>query len=133
MFTDFDPAQYEDEARGRWGHTDAYRESARRTATYGDAEWAQIQAEAEQVVTDFAALMNAGVPADGERARAVAERHRQHTTHWFYPVSLEMHRKLAEMYVADARFAAGYENVAAGLTVYVHDAVIANADAREGG
>ena len=131
MFKDFDPAQYEDEARERWGDTNVYRESARRTATYGDAEWAQIQAEAEKVVVDFAALMKAGVPADGERARAVAERHRQHIARWFYPVSLPMHRNLAEMYVADPRFAAGYENVAPGLSTYVHDAVIANADARE--
>jgi DNA-binding transcriptional MerR regulator len=131
MFKDFDPAQYEDEARERWGHTDAYRESARRRATYGDAEWSEIQAEAEKVVTDFATLMKAGEPADGASARAVAERHRQHITHWFYPVSTQMHRNLAEMYVADPRFAAGYENVAEGLSAYVHDAVVANADARE--
>lgn len=132
MFKDFDPAQYEDEARERWGDTDAYRESARRTAAYGDAEWSQIQAEAEQIVGEFAALIKAGEPVDGERARAVAERHRQHMTRWFYPVSLEMHRNLAEMYVADPRFAAGYESVADGPTAYVHDAVLANASARAG-
>ena len=37
MFTDFDPAAYEGEARERWSDTEAYRESARRTASYGDA------------------------------------------------------------------------------------------------
>ena len=131
MFDGFDPAQYEDEARERWGDTEAYRESARRTATYGDAEFVEIQAEAERVVADFATLMKAGEPADGERARAVAERHRQHIVRWFYPVSTQMHRNLAEMYVADPRFAAGYENVADGLASYVRDAVLANADARE--
>ena len=36
MFEDFDPTPYEQEARERWGHTDAYRESARRTAGYGE-------------------------------------------------------------------------------------------------
>lgn len=132
MFKDFDPAQYEHEARERWGDTDACRESARRTATYGDAEWAQIQTEAEQIVNGLAALMKAGEPADGERARAIAERHRQHITRWFYPVSLQMHRNLAEMYVADPRFAAGYEDVAPGLSAYVRGAVLANADTRGG-
>ena len=53
MFKDFDPAPCENEARERWGDTEAYRESARRTATYGDAEWAQIQSEAERVIQRF--------------------------------------------------------------------------------
>ena len=42
-----------------------------------------------------------------------------------------MHRNLAEMYVADPRFAASYDKVAPGLASYVHDAVLANADAQE--
>ena len=129
MFEDFDPAEYEEEARERWGDTDAYRESARRSARYGEAEWAQIRAESEAVVADFAALLTAGAPADGAPARAVAERHRRHIAQWFYEVSPQMHRNLAEMYIADARFAAGYEKVAPGLARYVHDAVLANANA----
>jgi MerR family transcriptional regulator, thiopeptide resistance regulator len=131
MFQDFDPTEYDEEARERWGHTDAYKESTRRTAGYGQTQWAEITAEAEQVVNDFAALMSDGEPAAGERAGAVAERHRQHITRWFYPVSTQMHRNLAEMYLADPRFAANYEKVANGLAQYVHDAVLANADAQE--
>ena len=33
MFEGFDPAEYEDEVRERWGDTDAYRESTRRAAS----------------------------------------------------------------------------------------------------
>ena len=126
VFADFDPSEYEEEARERWGRTDAYRESARRAASYGAAEWAQIRAEADAVVAAFARLLMAGEPAGGEDARAVAERHRRHMTRWFYDVSPQMHRNLAEMYIADARFAASYEKVAPGLAQYVHDAVQAN-------
>ncbi len=133
MFKDFDPAQYEEEVRDRWGETDAYRESTRRAAGYGEPQWAQIRAETDKQVTDFAALMDAGEPAGGEHARAVAERHRQHITQWFYPVSPEMHRKLAEMYVADPRFAANYNRVAPGLAAYVRAAIVANADAQPRG
>ena len=128
MFEGFDPTQYEAEARERWGHTDAYRESARRSAGYGEREWTQIRAEADAVVADFARLLAAGEAADGEEARVVAEHHRQHITRWFYAVSPQMHRNLAEMYIADERFAASYERVAPGLARYVHDAVVANAD-----
>jgi DNA-binding transcriptional MerR regulator len=125
VFANFDPSENEEEARERWGRTDAYRESARRTARYGAAEWAQIRAEADAVVAAFARLLMAGA-AGGEDARAVAERHRRHMTRWFYDVSPQMHRNLAEMYIADARFAASYEKVAPGLAQYVHDAVQAN-------
>jgi DNA-binding transcriptional MerR regulator len=131
MFKDLDHAAHEEEARQRWGDTDAYRESARRTAGHGEGEWAEIRSEAESIEADYAAVMAADVPATDERARAVAERHRQHMTRWFYPVSPQMHRNLAEMYVADPRFTAHYERVAAGLAEYVRAAINANADAQE--
>jgi DNA-binding transcriptional MerR regulator len=130
MFKDFDPTDYEDEARERWGDTDAYQESSRRAAAYGEAEWSEIRAEAEQQVKDFAALMAAGEPAAGERARAVAERHRRHITQWFYPVSLHMHRNLAELYILDPRYGDNYDRVAPGLAAYIREAILANADAQ---
>jgi len=43
-----------------------------------------------------------------------------------------MHTGLAEMYVADPRFAANHERVAAGLAQYVHDAILANAARHRG-
>jgi hypothetical protein len=36
------------------------------------------------------------------------------------------------MYLADPRFTQHYEDVAPGLAQYVHDAIHANADRREG-
>lgn len=133
MFEDFDPTAYEVQARQRWGHTEAYRESARRAAAYGNPEWSQIRAEADEIVRDFAGAMADGEPADGERARSVAERHRAHLTQWFYPVSTAMHRNLAELYISDPRFAANYDKVADGLAAYVHDAVVANAETQDDG
>lgn len=128
MFEGFDPSEYEDEARERWGHTEAYQESARRARAYGEAEWSQIRAEAEAIVRELVALMRAGEPATGEAARALAERHREHISRWFYPCSLSMHRGLAEMYVTDERFRRSYERESAGLAAYFHDAIVANAN-----
>lgn len=108
MFEGFDHGEHEEEARERWGHTDSYRESARRTAGYREEDWKAIHAEAQDIVGEFADLMRSGERASGERARAVAERHRQHISRWFYRCAPDMHRALGEMYVADQRFAAGY-------------------------
>jgi MerR family transcriptional regulator, thiopeptide resistance regulator len=129
MFDGFDPIEYEDEARERWGDTEAYRESARRTRSYGDAEWASIRSEADAIVRELAALLRSGEPAGGAEARALAERHREHISRWFYPCSPAMHRGLGEMYVADERFTHTYEREAKGLAAYFHDAIVANAAA----
>jgi DNA-binding transcriptional MerR regulator len=131
MFDGFDPTVYEDEARERWGHTDAYHESMRRTQAYGEAQWNEIRRESEPIIRELIGLMRAGSPADGPAARAVAERHREHISRWFYPCSPQTHRGLAEMYIADERFTRTYEREAEGLAAYFHDAILANADASE--
>jgi DNA-binding transcriptional MerR regulator len=131
MFEGFDASQYEEEARERWGHTDAYQESARRTRQYGEAEWAEIRRESAAIMRELAALMRAGEPAAGERAQGLAERHREHISRWFYPCSRAMHRGLGEMYVADVRFARNYHREAEGLARYFRDAIVANAGPAE--
>jgi DNA-binding transcriptional MerR regulator len=127
MFEGFDHGKYDEAARERWGHTDAYRESAQRTATYRRQDWDAIRAEAQEIVAAFADAMRSGEPASGEPARAIAERHRGHISRWFYPCPPDLHRALGEMYVTDPRFARNYEQVAHGLAVYVRGAIGANA------
>ena len=126
-FGEFDPKEYEKEAEERWGDTDAYKESARRTKRYTKEDWIEVRKETEAVNEGLAALMDEGVPADDPRAMDLAELHRVNIDKRFYPVSQEMHVGLAEMYVADPRFTATYEKVHAGLARYLHDAILANA------
>lgn len=127
MFHGFDSSDYEDEARERWGDTDAYKESARRAASYGEARWREINAHAQEIERRFAELKRSGQAADSEPAQAVAEQARRHIDRWFYPCSREMHRALGDMYVTDPRFAANYEQLEPGLAAYVRDAIAANA------
>jgi DNA-binding transcriptional MerR regulator len=126
-FGDFDPKEYEKEAEERWGNTDAYKESARRTKRYTKQDWIEVRKETEAVNEALAALLDAGVPADDPRAMDQAEQHRLNIDKRFYPVSYEMHVGLAQMYIADPRFAANYEKIRPGLAQYMHDAILANA------
>ena len=126
-FGDFDPTEYEKEAEERWGSTDAYKESARRTKRYTKEDWARFKAESEANGLAIAALIDEGVPADDPRAMDLADGARLLIDRWFYPCSHEFHVGLAEMYIADPRFAANYEKVHAGLARYMHDAILANA------
>lgn len=127
VFGDFDPTEYEEEVAERWGDTDAYKESARRTARYTKEDWARFKAESEQIGGDAIALMDAGVAPDDPRAMDVAERARLQIDEWFYPCSHEMHSNLAAMYIADPRFTATYEKMRAGMAQWWHDAILANA------
>jgi DNA-binding transcriptional MerR regulator len=132
VFGDFDPAQYEDEARERWGETDAWKQSQERTKRYTKDDWKAIQAEAGDISQRFIAAMKAGVSAANDEAMAIAEEHRQHMNRWFYDCSHEFHRCLAEIYVSDPRFTENIDKDAPGLAAYTRDAIIANAD-RAGG
>jgi MerR family transcriptional regulator, thiopeptide resistance regulator len=126
-FGDFDPTQYEDEVKERWGETDAYRESARRTGRYTKDDWKRLGAETEAIEAGLASLLASGESASSEAAMDLAERHRLHIDRWFYPCSHQMQVGLSEMYVADDRFRKHYDDRQAGLAQYVHDAIAANA------
>lgn len=128
VFGDADPSQYADEVEQRWGDTDAYKQSQRRTASYTKDDWLQIKAEGAAAEQRLAAAMAAGLPPDSSEAMAAAEDHRLQIDTWFYEVSPDMHRHLGDMYIADPRFTKHYEDVAPGLAQYVRDAIHANAD-----
>lgn len=125
---DFDPAEYEDEARERWGSTEAYKESARRTKDYTKADWERFKAESDAIMNDAARLLDEGVEPGDRRATAVAERARLQIDTWFYPCDRGMHANLAAMYIEDPRFTATYEKVRPGLARWWHDAILANRD-----
>jgi MerR family transcriptional regulator, thiopeptide resistance regulator len=127
VFGEDDPTRYDAEAEQRWGETDAWQQSRRRTVGYTTDDWLRIKAEAAAVNARFAAALSAGAPADGDEATAAAEEHRQHICRWFYDLGYELQLGLAAMYLADPRFTATYERVAPGLAQYVHDAILANA------
>ncbi len=125
--------EYAEEAERRWGDSDAFGESRRRTATYTKADWTAIQREADENIAAFAAALAAGEPATGAVAMDLADAHRHHISRWFYGCSPAMHRGLAELYVSDPRFAATYDGVTAGLAAYIHDVILAAAERAQRG
>jgi len=124
--TDMNNGPHAAEAKERWGHTDAYKESAKRTASYSRADWDEMKAETEAIEAGFAEALGKGAPADGEQAMDLAEEARLQIDRRFYPCSHAMHANLAEMYTADTRFRAHYDDRAEGLAEYVAAAIRAN-------
>ncbi|WP_151525778.1 MerR family transcriptional regulator [Serinicoccus kebangsaanensis] len=125
-FTDnFD--DYQAEAEQRWGETDAWKESNRRTKGYTKEQWEQIKVEQDQVNARFVELLQGDVDATSVAAMDAAEEARQQICRWFYDCPREMHANIAQMYVDDPRFSQTYEDIAPGLAQFVRDAVVANA------
>ena len=72
IFDGFDPDQYADEVKQRWGDTDAYKISAKRTKSYTEADWQKLKDEQAAIYADALAAR------DGRRAarRAARDGHR---------------------------------------------------------
>jgi DNA-binding transcriptional MerR regulator len=112
------------EAQHRWGGTDAWKQSARRTAAFTKKDWQQVKAEADALLADLAQAKRAGIAAGSADADALVRRHRAGIER-FYDCSGEMHIALVEMYLADERFTRYYDEAEPGLAQFLHDIVVA--------
>lgn len=124
--SDYDPA-WEAEAEERWSGTRAWAQSQQAAAGRSKDDWRRIKAAGDAWNARAVELFQAGVAADDPRSTALAEEHRAMVSE-HYDCSYAMQRQLADMFVADARFAKTYNDLAAGLAQWVHDAIHANAD-----
>ncbi|MRR12467.1 MerR family transcriptional regulator [bacterium] len=123
VFGDFDPAEYAEEAEQRWGDTDAYKESMRRTSRNTKEDWKRMGEESGAITTDLVALMQEGAPADDPRVQAVIERHWKSIDTNFYACSMEIYGGVGEMYVADPRFTKNIDKAGEGLALYMRDGI----------
>ena len=122
MFDGFDHTRYKEEVEQRWGE---------KAWADGDRWWRGLGPDGQRAFTDehgaiaarWAQLRADGEPADGEAAQANARRHRAWITRGWQgrEPSAEELTGLAEMYVADERFAANYGGVEGAA--YVRDAL----------
>jgi DNA-binding transcriptional MerR regulator len=125
-FSNEEAVAYAKEAKERWGHTDAYKESQRRTKKFTKDDWAAVQAETDSILTEIVRNMDKG-PSSPEVQAQIARHYA--ALRRFYEPNLEMYRGLAHMYVDDPRFAAFYEKYHADLPVFMRDAMLAYGDA----
>ena len=132
MFDGFVHTQHQDEVEQRWGK-DAYASSDAWWRGLGAQERSEWTATTQALAADWAAAAAAGTEPLSPEAQALAARH----VAWLAGVPgtpgygsapvREYVVGLAEMYVADDRFAATYGGVE-GATL-VRDALVAYADA----
>jgi DNA-binding transcriptional MerR regulator len=122
MFDGFDHTKHKQEVVARWGAA-AYADSDRWWRRLGTDGRQAYAAEHVEIAAGWAQLRDSGAPVDGPDAQALARRHHAWiAAGWGNKApDADQLAGLAEMYVADERFAANYGGVQ-GAT-YVRDAL----------
>lgn len=120
-----DSRRLQNEARRRWGDTETYRESERRTSKYTQKDFEAAKKDQETATEMFVQAFGNSLPVQSEHTQNAVRAHREAITKWFYPCSVQMQKNLALMYLEDSRFKEYYEGRVRGLAQYVHDSIMA--------
>ncbi|MFJ8540888.1 MerR family transcriptional regulator [Streptomyces sp. NPDC093586] len=127
---------YATEAELKWADSAGQRESMARAAAHTKEDWRRLMGEATAWRAELLAAFDDGEPSDGERAMDLAEEHRLHISRWFTSCPPDMHRRIADDFVADPRAFALVvppSQQRPGLAAYLCKAVHANAARHTGG
>ena len=114
---------YENEARSRWGNTDAYREHEQKTKKYTKEKWAEASDGLMAIFAEFAALKNNGATADSAEAEALVAKLQAHITENYYTCSDEILTGLGKIYVADERFKKNIDKYGEGTAEFASEAI----------
>ena len=114
---------FEDEARERWGDTEAYKESERRTVNYTQSDWNALYDGMDDIMAGFAELKAESVSPDSEKARMQVEKLRQFITENMYICSDDILSGLGQMYVADERFKKNIDRHGEGTAEFIGKAI----------
>ena len=114
---------YENEARSRWGATDAYREHEQKTKNYTKAKWAEANEGLLAIFAELAACKDSGASADSTEVQELVAKLQEHITANYYPCTDEILAGLGKMYVADERFKKNIDKYGEGTAEFVSDSI----------
>ena len=110
---------YENEARERYGNTDAFREHEQKTKNYTKEKWAEANDGLMTIFAEFAARKNGGLSPDSAEAQLLVAKLQAHITENYYACTDEILAGLGKMYVADERFKKNIDKYGEGAAEFV--------------
>ena len=115
--------KYENEARERWGNTDAYHEHEQKTKDYTNEAWAEANDGLMAIFAEFAMCKNSGASADSAKVQELVAKLQAHITDNYYTCTDEILAGLGKMYVADERFKNNIDKYGEGTADFVAEAI----------
>ncbi|MCM2390911.1 MerR family transcriptional regulator [Streptomyces albipurpureus] len=117
----FDHTRYQQEVTERWGR-DAYRRSDQWWRSLSEVRRREFLAEQTGIAKDFAQALKEGLAADSDVTQSIVRRQYEWLSTFDAPSKCHF-IGLGEMYAADERFTATYDQHGAGTAVFIRDAM----------
>ncbi len=129
-FDEFKNSEYEEarekyaqEASRKWGDTDAYKESQKKTGLYSDEKWEQVNKETDNIMREFAECMKKGASPSDNQAQLLVEKWRNFISANYYECTKEILAGLGQMYIADERFRENIDKHSDGTAEFISEAI----------
>jgi len=114
---------YKEEAREKWGKTQAYQEHAEKTKGYSKEKWNSLTEGMDQIMAAFALCMKSGEATDAVQAQQLVKTLQEHITENYYTCTDQILLGLGMMYVGDERFRQNIDRHGEGTAQYICDAI----------
>ena len=110
------------EARSRWGNTEAYREYEKKKS-YIEQKYDAVNVGMKAIFDAFSACKGRGLSADSAEAQALVAKLQAHITANYYNCTEEILAGLGKMYVADERFKKNIDKSGEGTAEFASEAI----------
>lgn len=123
--SEFSNAQkkYAEEAKRKWGMTEAGSEFERKTANYSAEKWTKITDGMNLLLKEFADCANNGEDCTGSTAQSLVKRWQDYITNNYYTCTKEILAGLGCMYSEDERFAENIDRFGKGTANFMSSAI----------
>lgn len=127
-FKQFDASEFEnskqkyaEEAKKRWGSTDAYAQYEQKTKDYDDPQWKLLNGEGAEIMRQFGEIRHLD-PASSE-AQALVKKWQDFITANFYTCTKPILSCLGQMYIDDERFTRNIDRNGEGTALFMATAI----------
>ena len=114
---------YENEARERWGSTDAYREYKKKTKNYTIENRAEVNDGMMASFAEFAECKNNEFSVNSTEVQSLVCKLQEYITQNYYTCTDEILAELGKMYVADERFKKNIDKHGDGTAEFASKAI----------
>lgn len=123
---DKNEAQYGEEIRAKYGNSEV-DSSNELLLSMGKEKFDEMQALGEEINALLKTALAENALPNADICKNIAQKHKLWLSYTWKKYSVQAHRGLCEMYIADSRFTDYYDNAAGkGAARLLHDAVAAN-------
>lgn len=113
--------KYAEEVRIKWGNTEAYAQSKKRTSKYSKEDWTGIMSKSDELMRKFAERV--GENPNSAAIQELVEQWRNFITENYYDCTKEILAGLGQMYVVDERFTANIDKFGEGTAKLMSQAI----------